>query len=257
VPVLYYIAPQMWAWAPGRVRRLAAVRRLAVILPFEEAFFRARGVAATFVGHPLLDRPPAPSLAEARGALGLEPDVPVLGVFPGSRRQEVLRMWEPFRDAALLVRERRPVQIVVAGRPWCEYPDPGTVRVYTGDPQLVFAASDAALCKAGTTTLEAALADVPMVIAYRLHPASYAIGRRVLAVRQVGLVNLIAERVVAPEFLQDTGTPVTLANAVAPLLDRDGAAAQHQREGLAMVRARLGGPGAADRVAAIAAELVA
>jgi lipid-A-disaccharide synthase len=257
VPVLYYIAPQMWAWGPGRVRRLAPVRRLAVILPFEEAFFRAHGVAATFVGHPLLDRLPAPSRADARAALGLAPDVPVLGLFPGSRRQEVLRLWEPFRDAALLVRERRAVQIVVAGRPWCAYPDPGTIRVSTGDAQAVFAASDATLCKAGTTTLEAALADVPMVIAYRLHPGSYAIGRRVLSVRQVGLVNLIAERVVAPEFLQDAATPVALANAVAPLLDRDGAAARAQREGLALVRARLGGPGAADRVAAIAAELVA
>src|SRR2546430_12607162 len=89
IPVLYYIAPQMWAWGPGRVRKLAAVKRLAVILPFEEQFFRERGVAATFVGHPLRDRPPLPPRAETRTALGLDPSRPVLGLFPGSRRQEV------------------------------------------------------------------------------------------------------------------------------------------------------------------------
>ncbi len=258
VPVLYYIAPQMWAWAPGRVRRLSAVRRLAVILPFEEAFFRARGVAATFVGHPLLDRPPLPGRPEARRALGLDPDRPVLGLFPGSRAQEVRRLWSPFREAAQRVCARRPdLQVVVAGRPWCHYPDPGAIRVHQGDARLVFAAADAALCKAGTTTLEATLADVPMVIAYRLHPISFAIGDRVAAVRRVGLVNLIAEREVAPEFLQGACTPAALAEAVDALLDRDGAAAVQQREGLAFVRAKLGGPGAADRVAAIAADLVA
>src|SRR5438270_13685430 len=91
IPVLYYIAPQMWAWAPGRVRRLAAVRRLAVILPFEERFFRDRGVAATFVGHPLRDRPAAPPRAEARRTLGLDQTPPGPGLFPGSRPQEGAR----------------------------------------------------------------------------------------------------------------------------------------------------------------------
>jgi len=258
VPVLYYVAPQLWAWGAGRVRRLAAVRRLAVILPFEETFFRARGVAATFVGNPLLDRPPAPSRAEAQRALGLDPARAVLALFPGSRAQEVSRLWPRFREAARLVLERRPeVQVVVATRPGGRYPSPGPMRIHQGDARAVFAAADAGLCKAGTTTLEAALADVPMVIAYRLHPVSFAIGIRLLQVPRVGLVNLIAEREVAPEFLQSAATPGALARAVEPLLDRDGAAAVRQREGLALVRARLGSPGAAERVAAIAAELVA
>jgi len=257
IPVLYYIAPQMWAWGAARVRRLAAVRRLAVILPFEEPFFRDHGVPTTFVGHPLKDRPPPPARAEARRGLGLDPARPVLGLFPGSRPQEVRRLWPAFRDAAGRVLAERPdVQVVVAATPRGRYPRPGAIRMHWGDPLPVFAAADAGLCKSGTTTLEAALADVPMAIAYLLNAVSFAIAIRVLRVPHVGLVNLIAGREVAPEFLQGAVTPDALAEAVLPLLDPASTAARHQRDGLALVRDRLGPPGAADRVAALAAELL-
>ncbi len=257
IPVLYYIAPQMWAWGASRVRRLTSVTRLAVILPFEEAFFRERGVAATFVGHPLRDRPPPPSRDEARRLLGLEPGRPTLGLFPGSRAQEVGRLWPAFRAAAERVRATRPdLQVVVAGTPRGRYPAPGDIVIHTGDPLPVFAAADAGLCKSGTTTLEAALADLPMVVAYRLNPVSNFIATRVLRVPWVGLVNLIAGYEVAPEFLQRAAHPGALAEAVRPLLDPTSAAARRQREGLALVRERLGAPGAAERVAALAAELV-
>lgn len=262
IPVLYYIAPQMWAWGVGRVRKLAVVRRLAVILPFEEAFFRERGIAATFVGHPLKDRPVAPPPApaqrpEARRVLGLDPARPTLGLFPGSRAQEVARHWEVFRAAAARVAQARPdVQLVAAGTPGASYPEPGAIRVHNGDPLAVFAAADAGICKSGTTTLEAAMADLPMVITYRLHPVSSLIAFRVLRVPWVGLVNLVAGYEVAPELLQRRATPAALAEAVLPLLDPAHAATRRQREGLALVRARLGAPGAADRVAGIAAELL-
>ncbi len=257
IPVLYYIAPQMWAWGPGRVRKLTSVRRLAVILPFEEEFFRERGIPATFVGHPLKDRPPPPERAAARRALGLDPARATLGLFPGSRAQEVARHWEVFRAAAGRVAVARPdVQVVVAGAPGASYSEPGAIRVHTGDPLFVFAAADAGICKSGTTTLEAAMADVPMVITYRLHPVSSFIAFRVLRVPWVGLVNLVAGYAVAPELLQRRATPAALADAVLPLLDAGHVATMRQREGLALVRERLGSPGAADRVAAIAAELL-
>jgi lipid-A-disaccharide synthase len=257
VPVLYYIAPQLWAWGAGRVRRLAAaVRQLAVILPFEEPFFRERGVPTTFVGHPLRDRPPAPSRAEARRALGLSLDRPVLGVFPGSRTQEVRRIWPIAREAARRVVAARPeVQVVVAGTKVATYPDPGSIHIATGDPALVFAAADAGLCKSGTTTLEAALADLPMVITYRLHPVSSFIAMRLLQVPWVGLVNLVAGELVCPELIQGAARPQALADVLLRLLDPQSPETRAQRAGLARVRDRLGPPGAADRVAALALEL--
>ena len=181
----------------------------------------------------------------------------MLGIFPGSRAQEIRRLWVPFRDAALqLLREGRCDRVVVAGTADGTYPDPGPAQIVREDPASLFAAADAALAKSGTTTLEAALADTPMVVAYKVHPLTYHLFQRLRTVHWVSLVNLVAEREVVPELLQDRAETPALVEALRPLLDPRDPRTLRQREGLALVRARLGDPGATDRVVALADELL-
>ncbi len=256
--VLYYIAPQLWAWRPGRARRLAAaVDRLAVVLPFEQRFFGDLGLRSDYVGHPLVDREAWPSREAARKRLGVARDSRVLGIFPGSRTQEIGRLWLPFRDAALrMIAEGRCDRVLVAGTATGDYPDPGPIEILRGDPVSVFAAANAALAKSGTTTLEAALADTPMVVAYKVHPFTWFMFQRLRTVKWVSLVNLVAEREVVPELLQDRAEAGQLADELRPLLDPANPRTLAQHDGLALVRARLGAPGATTRVVALADELL-
>jgi lipid-A-disaccharide synthase len=259
VPVLYYITPQVWAWGAGRLAAIAhTVTKAAVILPFEEALLRQHGVDATFVGHPLLDRAQSlPSRDEARRTLGLRTDAPVLALFPGSRRQEIERHLDTFVEVGREMRRRRPdLQIIVSGAPSieldaarCPFP------VARGASFPVLRAADAAMCKSGTTTLEAAVAGCPLVVAYRTSRWTYAIARRLVRIPHIGLVNVVAGREVAREFVQDALRPAAVADALIPLLDPASPERALTLTGLAEVRSRLGTPGAAARVAQMAADL--
>jgi lipid-A-disaccharide synthase len=259
IPVLYYIAPQLWAWGAWRAKALCKnVRSLAVVLPFEERFFRTYGIAAEFVGHPLLDRPPARTRESLRSELRVAEQTPVLGLFPGSRPQEVARLWPAFREAAARLCSERPgLQAVVGAVSGAEYPGAEGFRIWRDRARDVMTAADAAICKSGTTTLEAVLAGTPIVVAYMMHGISYAVARRVVRLPHVSLVNLLAARRVAHELLQHDVTAGNLAEALRPLLDPSGPAATEQRRAFSEIRDSLGTPGACVRVAEMAHRLVA
>jgi lipid-A-disaccharide synthase len=181
----------------------------------------------------------------------------VLALFPGSRRQEVARHVVPFVETARDLERRIPgLQVVVSHAPTVTI-DAGTVPYpLVRAPSLtLLRAADAALCKSGTTTLEAAVTGCPLVLAYRMGGLDYAIARRLVRIPDIGLVNIVAERRIAPEFVQDAFVPARVADALAPLLDRGSAERARMVEALAAVRAKLGAPGAAGRVADMVLEL--
>jgi len=259
VPVLYYITPQVWASRAGRLRQLArTVTAAAVILPFEEQLLREHGVRATFVGHPLLDlTADLPERDEARRQIGADVIAPLLVLFPGSRRQEVARHLGPFVEAARTLQQRHPnLQVVVSAAPHvgidravCPFP------IVRSASFTLLRAADAALCKSGTTTLEAAVALCPMVVAYRTDALTYALARRLVKIPFIGLVNVLAGREIAREFVQGALEPLAVADALEPLLDHHSPARAAMVGELRAVRESLGAPGAARRVAAMALDL--
>jgi len=238
---VHYVAPQVWAWKEKRVRHFPGLwEQLLCLLPFEPAFFARHGLAARFVGHPVLesgaDRGDA---ARFRAKHGLAADVPVITLMPGSRRTEVMRLLPVFGEALRLVSARVPglVPVVPAAGPVAErvardtqdwLPRP-VVVTEAAEKFDAFAASSVALTKSGTSTLELALARVPMLVTYRVNPLTAAIARRLIKVRYASILNLLADRAVLPELLQERCTPAELAAALLPLLT-DPKAAQEQRD---------------------------
>ena len=253
--VLYYAPPQVWAWRRGRARRVAdRADVVCTVLPFAAEPFARAGAEVEFVGHPLLDEMEGEPEGRGRGRPGGQ-DVsddrsPLLGLFPGSREQEVRRLLPRMvRAAGRLQGRRSDLEVAVARAP--EVPD----RAYAlpaGVPELrprrVAREATAALAASGTVTLELAMHGTPMAVAYRMHPLTFALARRLVSVEHVSLVNLVHRSGLVPELLQERATPERMADAVDPLLSR-GRERQRVLEGLAEVRGRLGRRGVASRVA--------
>jgi lipid-A-disaccharide synthase len=252
-PRVHYVAPQVWAWREHRVREFPGLwDRLLCLLPFEPAFFARHGLPATFVGHPVLESgADTGDGARFRAAHAIAPDAPVLVLMPGSRRSEVGRLLPVYGAALDLLAARIPglATVVPVASAVAETVHRGTAA-WKVRPVIVtdfaakhdaYAAASAALTKSGTSTLELALAGVPMAVTYRVNPITGAIARRLIRVRHVAMVNLLAGREVVPELLQQNCTPQPLAETVAGLLG-DKAAAEAQRSAFRAVIASLAPP---------------
>jgi len=272
IPILYFIAPQVWAWRRSRIGKLAArVDRLAAILPFEPEVYAGTGLAVDFVGHPLVDRMRRDggplSRDAARALLGVPQGQPTVALLPGSRRNEIRFCLEVQLAAARALRDRRPecrfllplapsiepAQVEAEVRR-AQLASDFPLEIVAAGSRVALSACDVVVSKPGTATLEAALLDRPCVVAARISPLSASLVRRLVRLDHWAMPNLIAGREIVPEFVQDRADPRAIAAAVEGLLA--GPARSLQREGLAAVRAALGPGGAAQRTAAIAEEML-
>jgi lipid-A-disaccharide synthase len=267
VPVLYYITPKVWAWKRSRLRTMEqVVDHAALIFPFELPLFKQAGIAATFVGHPLLDCYP-----EITSRQIPSDDAPfVIGLLPGSRENEISALLAPMVQGALLIQKQdKQVRFLVS---LAATVDPGRILetidaankefsgkqplfvAVKGPCQTLFDQCDLLVAASGTVTLEAAICGVPMIIVYRLSRLSYLIARTFVRIKHVGLANIIANRQIVPELLQDDATAENIARTALSLLNRQTLGQVRTR--LLMVRKRLGGQGAALRTARLALELL-
>ncbi len=250
VPLIHYVAPSVWAWRPGRAREIARfLDHLLLLFPFEKPYFDAVGLAATYVGHPVIEEPiGAADGAGFRRSIGLGERQALIAALPGSRADEVARLLPVFGAALGRLARRHPglaavVPTVptVAGQVSAGVAQwPVTARVVTtvGEKYAAFAASNAALAASGTVTLELAAARVPMVVAYRASAATAFVARRLVTIPWVSPVNILAKEAVVPELLQGRCTPERLADALGPLIDDESARAR-QSLGLERVVAML------------------
>jgi lipid-A-disaccharide synthase len=262
IPVVYYVAPQLWAWREGRLDTMRRFASLVLpIFPFEPEIYERAGIPVEFVGHPLVDLIPPPANRDAvlREA-GLDPERPVLAVLPGSRRNEVHRILPDLVTAMPLLAERVPgIQALVARAPNLDdelFAPLDAARadarvpiaILDGRADDVLSAADVVLTASGTATVQTALHEKPMVIVYRVSELSYFLGRRFVKVDTFGMANLIAGKKVATELIQGFFTPERVASEVARLfLDAD--AAEAMREEWRGVKHRLGDGGASGRAA--------
>jgi lipid-A-disaccharide synthase len=266
VPIVYYVSPQIWAWRPGRMQAMKTLVDLVLpIFPFEQALYERAGVNVRFVGHPLVELALARQPRDAfLREIGLDPSRRVLALLPGSRPNELGRL-VPVLAAAVprIASEVDGLQFVVARAPglgrafFAPFEGMGVpLRTVEGRTDDVLAAADVVVTASGTATVQAALHGKPMVVVYRLSPVSYRLGKPLVRVDMYSMVNLVAGARVVPELIQDGCTPETVsAEAIGLFTDHD--RVERMRDDLAIVRERLGEPGASGRAADAILELIA
>jgi len=257
VKVVYYVSPQVWAWRRGRIKHIAkVVDRMLVVFPFEEALYREAGVKCSFVGHPLLDEEtetrPKDVLAQK---FGLDPQKPILGILPGSRKKELHFHLPVMLEAFSRIKAKMPdVQAVIPLAPTLS---PDDFRQYLAgyedvrlinDAPGVMTVMDAAMVASGTATLQTALKGKPMVIIYKLSPVTYWLGKMLIDVPFIGMPNLIAGMEAVPELIQNDASPERISSLILKMF-YDKAYYGDIVRNLALVSEKLGGPGASERAA--------
>ena len=277
VPVMYYISPQVWAWRRHRVRTIARlVDRMVVIFPFEEEFYRQQGVPVTFVGHPFMETlPDLPRREMLLQEWGLDPERLTLALLPGSRGSEIERHLPIMLAAAKIIKEAIPeVQFLLPlasttprglvegmiGEVWGEgasgrRPLPPLLKIITGQAYAALKAAHLAVVASGTVTVESALAGTPTVIIYRLAPLTFQVAKLLIRVEHIGMANLLAGEGLFPELIQDNFSAEALARELLRWI-KEPQRLGDLRQGLARVVERLGPPGASERAARVALELI-
>jgi len=266
IPILYYISPQIWAWRPKRIKLISRViRKMVVLFSFEVPLYETAGVDVEWVGHPLLDivKPTLPK-EKAFQQLGLDPKRRTVGLLPGSRTHEIERLLPSLLASADLLQKEIPdLQFVIplapgisraTLSPWMG--DVSTpIKVVEGRTYDVMNLSELLITASGTATLEGAILGKPMIIIYKVSFLSYWVGRALIRVDHIGLVNLVAEKEIAPELIQEDVNPRRIADEAFRIL-KDPLLSRKMSESMGEVRQKLGEPGAAERAARIVTSLL-
>jgi len=282
IPLIYYIGPQIWAWRHGRIKDIAElVNKMLVIFPFEEETYRKAGVDVSFVGHPLLDTiQPTKSKEEVCRKYGLDPNSPIIGLMPGSRKQEIERLLSVMLEASRRIAEDRKVQFVLplAGNIPMNYikecitefemgalnrtrlskskkeeRSPLPILVVRDEDYNIRRTMTLALVASGTATLENACLGIPMIIIYKVSLFSYLLARVLIRIPRIGLANIIAGKRVVPEFIQWKARAEEIARVACHWLSNPRLMREIRRE-LKRVKEKLGTPGASKRAAKIILE---
>ena len=262
---LYYISPQVWAWKKSRVNQIVkSIDRMLVILPFETDIYRKKGMDVHFVGHPLKgnlsSNQSKPRFCKENA---LNPNSPIIGLLPGSRKQEISRLLPEMSRACKILQAHLPdAQFIIGMAPhlsehdYLPYLDQAPVHFIRRDTYGVMAHADAVWVASGTATLETALLGTPMVICYKMAAPSYYLGRLLVHIRFIGLVNIVAGKMIAAELIQKRANGREMARAILPLIN-DPIYRNHIKNELERVSDHLGKPGASQRAAALALEMIA
>jgi lipid-A-disaccharide synthase len=266
IKVLYYISPQIWAWRQGRVHKIRRlVDYMAVILPFEVPFYEKAGVPVSFVGHPMADLVRVTKTREeAASSFAIDSSKIIVGLFPGSRKSEILRLLPTILGAARLLKKRFPeMQLVLPLASTLQeqdlspaLPDPDLpVTIIHERIHDLIRACDAVISVSGTVTLEVALVGTPMVIIYKLSPLTFQLAKRLVKVEHIGLCNIVAGETVAKELIQDDASPENIAEEIERIIV-DETLSRSIKSRLLLVQERLGGGGADHRMAELVSSML-